>query len=715
MKQLLELLKKYYNGIIKALILLGAVLIIVYLFPGESKFKYEFSKGKPWMHEDMIAEYNFPIYKTDAELASERDSILKEYKPYFRLDTNILHKQEERFIASFNLEWKKYLLDEYDLTEPLNELSRKQRKLLTVKENYLEFGQDLLKFVYSKGIVEVTDVLDQVDNENLSIVIMIGNMAQDYSYSEVFTQKSAYEYVVTSLGDHKWDNDSEKTGDFLKTLNFNNFIQFNLFYDIETSNNEKQSLIDEISLTAGMVQRGERIISRGEVVSQNKFRVLESLKREYETRSGSSGNYFLIVLGQFLLVAVSLIMLFLFLYNFRREIYNNNLHTFFIVLLIVLFELIIFLTMKTGIISFYFIPIVILPIIIRVFFDSRLALFIYFILLMLAGFQAPNSFEFIFLSFNAGIVAIFSITNIYKRGILFFTSFLVATTYSVLYLGFVIIQESDLHNVEWINFIWFAGNGFLILLSYPLIYIFEKIFGFLSDATLMELSDTNQSLLRELADKAPGTFQHSLQVGNLAEDAIRTIGGNPLLVRTAALYHDVGKIADPLYFIENQSTGFNPHDSLSFEESASKIIGHVETGIQIAQKGNLPSQLLDFIRTHHGTTKVQYFYRSYLKNYPEELVDDEMFSYPGPKPFSKEMAILMMADSVEAASRSLKKIDHDNIKDLVDKIIDSQLLEGQFNDSPITLVEINEVKKIFSKRLANIYHVRIEYPDEAKK
>lgn len=715
MKQLLELLKKYYNGIIKTLILLGAVLIIVYLFPGESKFKYEFSKGKPWMHEDMIAEYNFPIYKTDAELTSERDSILKEYKPYFRLDTNILHKQEERFIASFDLEWKKYLLDEYHLTEPLNELNRKQRRLIIAKENYLDFGQDLLKFVYSKGIVEVTDILDQVDNENLSIVIMIGNMAQDYDYSEVFTQKSAYEYVVTRVEDYKWDDKAEKTSDLLKTLNFNNFIQFNLFYDIETSNNEKQSLIDEISLTAGMVQRGERIISRGEVVSQNKFRVLESLKREYETRSGSTGNFFLIVLGQFLLVAVSLIMLFLFLYNFRREIYNNNLHTFFIVLLIVLFEIIIFLTMKTGIISFYFIPIVILPIIIRVFFDSRLALFIYFILLMLAGFQAPNSFEFIFLSFNAGVVAIFSITNIYKRGILFFTSFLVASTYSILYLGFVIIQESDLHNVEWINFIWFAGNGFLILLSYPLIYVFEKVFGFLSDATLMELSDTNQSLLRELADKAPGTFQHSLQVGNLAEDAIRTIGGNPLLVRTAALYHDVGKIADPLYFIENQSAGFNPHDSLSFEESASKIIGHVEMGIQIAHKGNLPSQLLDFIRTHHGTTKVQYFYRSYLKNYPDELVDDEMFSYPGPKPFSKEMAILMMADSVEAASRSLKKIDHENIKDLVDKIIDSQLLEGQFNDSPITLVEINKVKQIFRKRLANIYHVRIEYPDEVKK
>ncbi len=714
MKQLLELLKQYYNGIIKALIFFGAILIIVYLFPGESKFKYEFSKGKPWMHEDLIAEYNFPIYKTDAELSTERDSILKEHKPYFRLDTNTFHKQNERFIASFNQKWNEYLLDEYDLAEPLNDLFSKKRKLITEKEDYLDFGQDLLKFVYSKGIVEVTDVLDQVDNENLSIVIMIGNMARDYSYSEVFTQKSAYEYVLTSLEDHKWIDEVEVSASFLKALNLNTFIEFNLFYDIETSNNEKQSLIDGISLTLGMVQRGERIISRGEVVSQNKFRVLESLKREYETRSGSTGNFFLIVVGQFLLVAVSLIMLFLFLYNFRREVFNNNLHTFFIVLLIVLFEIIIFLTMKTGIISFYFIPVVILPIIIRVFFDSRLALFIYFVLLMLAGFQAPNSFEFIFLSFNAGVVAIFSITNIYKRRILFLTSFLVASTYSVLYLGFVIIQESDLHNIEWINFIWFAGNGFLILLSYPLIYIFEKIFGFLSDATLMELSDTNQSLLRDLADKAPGTFQHSLQVGNLAEDAIRTIGGNPLLVRTAALYHDIGKIEDPLFFIENQSTGYNPHDNLSFEESASKIIGHVEMGIQIAHKENLPSQLLDFIRTHHGTTKVQYFYRSYLKTYPDELVDDEMFSYPGPKPFSKEMAILMMADSVEAASRSIKKIDHDNIKELVDKIIDSQLFEGQLNDSPITLVEINEVKQIFRKRLANIYHVRIEYPEDIK-
>ncbi len=710
MKQLLELLNRYFKVIIKALILVAAVIIIVYLFPGESKFKYEFSKGKPWMHEDMIAEYNFPIYKTDAELTSERDSILKEHKPYFRLDTTIFLDQKERLIISFNQEWEKYLFEEYSLTEPLNSLFRLQRRLIAEKEDYLGFGEDLLKFVYSKGIAEASDVLEQVDNENLTIVVVRGNMAQDYSYSEVFTQKSAYEYVLTSL-----ENKAEANGDFFKDMNLNNFIQSNLFYDIETSNNEKQNLIDEISLTAGMVQRGERIISRGEVVSQHKFRVLESLKREYETRSGSTGNIFLIVVGQILLVTVSLIMLFLFLYNFRREIFNNNLHSFFIVFLIVLFELIIFLIMKVGIISFYFIPIVILPIIIRVFFDSRLALFIFFILLMLAGFQAPNSFEFIFLSFNAGVVAIFSITNIYKRGILFFTSFLVAITYSILYFGFVIIQESDLQNIEWMNFIWFAGNGFLILLSYPLIYIFEKIFGFLSDATLMELSDTNQSLLRKLAEKAPGTFQHSLQVGNLAEEAIRAIGGNPLLVRTAALYHDIGKIENPLYFIENQSTGYNPHDNLSFEESARMIIGHVEKGVELAHKENLPSQLIDFIRTHHGTTKVQYFYRSYLKTYPDELVDDDMFSYPGPKPFSKEMAIMMMADSVEAASRSLKSIDHDNIRELVDKIVDSQLFEEQFNDSPVTLVEINEVKRIFRKRLANIYHVRIEYPEDSKR
>ncbi len=388
----------------------------------------------------------------------------------------------------------------------------------------------------------------------------------------------------------------------------------------------------------------------------------------------------------------------------------NNLQTFFIFLLFVAFALIARFASKSTVISFYLIPFVIVPIIIRTFFDSRLALFIHFILLMFSGFLAPNSFEFIFLNFNAGVVAIFTMTKIDRRSVFFLTSVFVAITYSFLYFGLSILQEGSLTNIEWINLAWFAGNAMLVLLSYPLIYIFEKIFGFLSDATLLELSDTNQPLLRELAEKAPGTFQHSLQVANLSEEACRSLGGNPLLARTAALYHDIGKMSEPLYFVENQSGGFNPHDHLNFEESASIIIGHVTKGTEIASKYKLPEALIDFIRTHHGTTKVQYFYRSFIKSFPEELVDDTKFMYPGPRPFTKEMAILMMADSVEASSRSLKEANRNNIDDLVEKIITSQLEEGQFNDAPITFMDISRIKEIFKKRLGNIYHVRIEYP-----
>ena len=714
MSTITEFLKKYFNIIIKVFALLLAVTLVVYLFPREAKFKYEFSKGKPWMHEDQIAEYNFPIYKTEAELTRERDSILREHKPYFRYDTSILILQSERLDKVFDLTWKSYLNTHYQINQIPDVSSRLQRILIQQKNNYQTFASSLLDFVYSKGIVEATEILEQADNPNFSIKVVKNNVARDHDYSEVFTQKKAYEYVVQQVGGfYKEMPEKQKlAASFFKQLNLNNFIQPNLFYDKETSDKEKESLINQVSLTSGMIQRGERIISRGEVVSPLKFRILESFKKEYELRSGNYGNRMMILFGQIILVSVTFIMLYLFLYHFRREIYLDNTHTIFILLLVTLFVVIAKLTLQTSIVSFYFIPFVILPIIIRTFFDSRLALFIHFILLMLVGFLAPNSFDFVFLNFSAGVVAIFSMTNAYRRGILFLTSVLVFITYSFLYFGLGVIQEGDLHKIEWINLAWFAGNAALILLSYPLIYIFEKTFRFLSDATLFELADTNQPLLRELSEKAPGTFQHSLQVANLSEDACREIGGNPLLVRTAALYHDIGKMKDPAYFIENQSGGINPHDFLGFEESAAIIIGHVTHGIQIARKNKLPEPLINFIRTHHGTTKVQYFYRSFLKNFPDHPVDDRKFSYPGPKPFSKEMVVLMMADSVEAASRSLKEVDHEKIHDLVEKIVKAQFEDGQFEEAPITLAEINRVKMTLKRRLGNIYHVRIEYPEE---
>ncbi len=716
MKRFIELIKKSYKGIIKTLMLIVSILIIVYIFPREAKFRFEFSKGKPWMYEDLFAEYNVPIYKSELELTSERDSILQQYIPFFMVDNTVFEEQMLNFNVAFENHWRSYISKKYNIDEPSSGRARLAANLNQTRVKYLEFASGILSFIYSKGVLDAAEILPSEDVEVFPVFVVNDNLAEEFNYTDLFTQKKAYEYSVDQIGKYNSENrrENSQASDFYKGLNLSDFIYPNLFYDEVKSETEKQSLLDRISLTAGMIQQGERIISRGEVVTTSKYRVLESMKREYENRSGTTVNRMMILLGQIILVAAIMSMLYLFLYHFRRETFLNNSHTFFVLLLIILFVVLIRLAVSSNGISYYFVPLVIVPIIIRTFFDSRLALFIYMILLMITGFLVPDSFEFVFLNFIAGIVAIFSMTNVYKRGIFFFTAGILFLTYSILYLGMGIIQEGNLNNIDWYNFAWFGGNCALILLSYPLIFVFEKTFGFLSDATLLEIADTNQPLLRDLAEKAPGTFQHSLQVANLSEYACRTVGGNPLLVRTAALYHDIGKMKDPLYFIENQSGGYNPHDSLNFEDSAAIIIGHVTKGVEIANKNKIPEPLIDFIRTHHGTTKVQYFYRSFIKSYPEELVDDKKFSYPGPRPFTKEMAILMMADSVEAASRSLKDVDGKAINDLVDKIIDSQFEEGQFNESPITLVDITRIKGIFKKRLSNIYHVRIEYPESPK-
>lgn len=670
------------------------------------------------MHEDLIAPNDFPIYKLENEVAEERDSILREFKPYFQYDSVLVVNQLNEFYETFKELWETHLVEEYNITGELNEARWNHRQLIEREERYRNFASNLLEFVYSKGIVGVDDVLERVDNQELSIVVMRGMMAEEYEYSEVFTQKSAYEHILNTVNSMNLEGmreGEEKTLEFFRKLNLNEFIEPNLTYDEETSNTVKESLIGEISLTQGLIQMGERIISRGEVVSQQKFRILESLRYKYETRMGYSSNYLLVITGQIILIFVSILVLFLFLYHFRNEIYQDNLKSVFVVFLLVLFVFVASMIMKTRAVSIFLIPFAIVPIIIRTFYDARLGLFIHMLTLLIIGFLVPNAFEFIFLNIIAGIVALFSLTNIYRRGKLFLTAVLVFVSYGFVYFGMAIIQEENFSNIAWINYAWFAGNSGLIVLSYPLIFVFEKTFGFLSDATLIELADTNQPLLRKLAEKAPGSFQHSLQVSNLAEEAIRKIGGNPLLVRTGALYHDIGKMENPIYFIENQRDGFNPHDSHPFEESAEIIISHVLKGVEMAKKNNLPSQIIDFIQTHHGTTKVQYFYRSYIKNFPEGEGDSKLFSYPGPKPFSHETAVLMMADSVEASSRSLKSYSQESIDELVDNIIDYQMAEGQFYDSPVTFRDIDTIKKVFKTRLANIYHTRIEYPKAGEK
>lgn len=713
MKKFFEIVKNSFKGIIKGLILLVSLVVMVYIFPREAKFKYEFYKGKPWMHSDLIAESNIPVYKTESELAKEKDSILKDYKPYFSYDSTVYIQELNKFTKVFDETWADWIAKKYQMNEATSGRNRLKAKLKKTKSSYFSFTVDVLGFIYERGIVEPSQYIENEEG-GTPVYILRGNVAREVAFSELFSQKKAYEYANTQFGKYKAQDASENKNalDFFKQINIAGFIQPNLFYNKELSDKEKETLIENISLTAGMVQEGQKIISRGELVTSEKYRILESLKKEYEAGSRTSFNHMMIIFGQVIIIGAMLAILYLFLFHFRREIFQNNLHTFFIMLLVLMFVLVIRLASSTQEVSVYFIPLVIVPIIIRNFFDSRLALFIHMVLIMITGFLVPNSFEFIFLNFSAGVVAIFTMTNVYRRGILFLTAVFVTISYSLLYLGLGVIQEGNLQNINWLNFAWFAGNGVLVLLSYPLIYIFEKTFGFLSDASLLELADTNQTLLRELAEKAPGTFQHSLQVANLSEEACRAIGGNPLLVRTGALYHDIGKTEDPMYFVENQTGGFNPHDNLNFEDSAAIIIGHVTKGVAIANKNKLPPQIIDFIRTHHGTTKVQYFYRSFIKNYPEEVVDDSKFSYPGPKPSTIEMGVLMMADSVEAASRSLKNIDTEKINSLVEKIITYQLEEGQFNETPITLLDITRIKKIFKKRLTNIYHARIEYPDK---
>jgi len=489
-----------------------------------------------------------------------------------------------------------------------------------------------------------------------------------------------------------------------------NSIAHTIFYDKNTSKKVLKQAIDDISPSRDIILKDQSIISKGEIVDAKKFQVLESLKSEYEEQSGGTGSYLFILLGQLLIVSMCLSVLIAFLMFFRNDIFLDNAKITFILILIILEVLMARSAVNSQLFSIYIFPFFVLPIIIRAFYDTRVALFVHLVTVLIISFLAPNSFEFAFVQLLGGMVAIFSIVNMRNRSQIFLSAILIFLTYSVAYIGITIIQEGGIDIINGLDFAWFGVSAMLTLFSYPLIFIFEKLFGFTSDVSLLELSDTNGKLLRELASRAPGTFQHSLQVANIAEEAIYAIGGNALLVRTGALYHDIGKMEMPMFFIENQANGMNPHEGMSFDESAAVIISHVIKGVEIAKEHSLPEQIIDFIRTHHGTSITAYFYRSFQNAFPEEKIDEAKFHYPGPIPFSKETAVLMMADSVEAASRSLKKYDVESIDNLVERIINTQIEQNQFVNADITFKDINTLKKIFKKKIMNIYHDRVEYP-----
>ena len=713
MKRIFDWMSDHFEKIYIIFLFTAAFVLVAYLFPGGGTFRYEYQKGQPWLHEDLIAPFDFAIYKLEDDLIKEREEVKKNFKPYFNYQAETGKKELENFDRAFKKQWDNYLEEKKEAKN--NFLLRKKLIKYNTDSVWMLFRltKKLMKHIYDKGIIEFEEDYVTENQKPFAIKVIDNKVAHEIEYSKIFTLKSAYLYIIEGLNEYRQDGKHSRSVDFIEGLHINKFIEPNLFYDKETSEKVLDEELNKISLTRGIVHQGERIISKGEVVDEDKFRVLESLRRAYENSLKTTANRSLLISGRLIVVFFNFLILYLFLLRFRPHILESRRKTFFILMMIVAAVAVSRIVHDISVLNIYIIPFVIIPLLINTFFDSRLALFIHFVTILLVAFFAPNSFEFVLLEFIAGIVSIIGLESIQKRSQFVNSALLAVLSYLMVYFGVSIYQEGNINSINWLNFGWFAGNGVLLLLSYPLVYVFERIFKFISDMTLLELSDTNQPLLRQLAEKAPGTFQHSLQVGNLAEEVVRRIGGNVSLVRAGALYHDIGKLSAPQYFTENQISGINPHHKISYKKSVEIIVNHVIAGIEMAKKANLPEKIIDFIRTHHGTTKPEYFYRMYMKENPEADVADE-FSYPGPKPFSKETAVLMMADSIEAASRSLKKYTEESLENLINTIVNFQMKEKQFDDADISLKEINLAKEIFLAKLQNIYHARIEYPEEIK-
>ena len=676
MKKLLLFFQNHQTAIAGILLFLISVSVVVYLSPREIKFKYEFQKGKPWLYENLVAPFDFAVLKSEETLAEERKNILDAKTIFLTRDLSVAENALVNYDQAFQEKWRS-LMSKSNEESDSSEIHFKALWSAdpSVKEQMLNEGRDLLGAVFRRGVLEPFSDEEEAYGE---ILFNDHGVSSQADLSQFYSIKSASEQLHKSAQELSM----EGVGNFLLPLLLSQ-LTHNIFFDQQLTDKFLSDQLNNILPTRNMVQKGELIIFNGNIVDEEKFAKLRSLRETYE--GGDQGqSLWSILFGQILQVALLYLILYLFLKQFRLHLLEDVSKLGFILINMLFVFVMVRIVMDFGLQYIWLVPLPILPITLRSFFDTRLALFVHMISILLCGFLVPNSFVFIYLQFVAGVFSVFLVSNLYKRSQLFFTAGKIIMVYCISYLSVAIIQEGNWSDIQYINFAFFAGNGFLTLMSFPLIYFQEKIFGLVSDVSLLELSDTNNPLLRELGQKAPGTFQHSLQVANLAEAATLEIGGNALLVRTGALYHDIGKIRNPLYFIENQSTGLNPHDELSFEESAEIIINHVREGIRMAKKYNLPDILIDFIRTHHGTTTVMYFYKQHIKNFPEAEMDMKKFTYPGPKPFSKETAVLMMADSVEAASRSMTKPTHESIDKLVDSIINYQMEEGSLR-TPISL------------------------------
>ncbi|QSS97112.1 HD family phosphohydrolase [Psychroflexus sp. ALD_RP9] len=680
MNKILDFLYKKQSLIYKIFLFLLSVFLIVYFFPTQGKFKYEIVKNKPWQYENLYAPFDFPILKSDEELEVEKIEVQSSHIPYYNYNQATASKILQN--------WESKLNPEIDSLIP-NKIGH-------------HLIQHLLDSIYSRGLISETK---QLNNKDL-IYLKRGNKVQEITYKDLINQAALDRFLNSAL-----DTLNQTTQTSIKSF-FYDLLEPNVTYDRDFNEKLINSEIANISPTRGSVSKGSKIIAKGELIEGEKLRILESLKSEYQSEDLDSSSYVMILSGYALLVALALLMLLLFLYQYRQDIYENNNKLTFIFFNILFMVFLTLVVMKIGYKYVYIVPLCILPLTLKAFFDARLGLFSHVITVLILGFVVPNSFEYMFLQISAGIVTILTVSELYKRANLFISVAQITGVYMFSYLAFSMIQEADFQSIDYNNFIYFILSGVGLLFVQPLIYTYEKIFGLVSDLSLLELTDTNSKILKELANVAPGTFHHSLNVANLAEAAANEIGANALLVRVGALYHDIGKMKNPIYFTENQSTNITPHDELSPQESAQIIIGHRLEGIEFAKKNNLPDRIIDFIRTHHGTTTVYYFYQKAQEDAPEGVtINPEDFTYPGPKPYSKETAILMMCDSVEAASKSLKSPNTNLIDEFVEKIINKQIDDNQFENANITFKDIQLIKKILKAKLNNIYHLRIEYPD----
>lgn len=701
MNKILSKIKDLNQSIFRLILFIITLIIILYLFPRQVKFKYEFTKGKPWLHESIIAPFDFSILKSEDELTKERDIIRSQHLPMFNYSEQIFEIKAEDFVNNFEEKWAALNGLDRDRKFTFKNLFKNKKKLAnTQKNNLVSFGYNYLKDIYLEGIISQKNTFNNSVFDQ--ILLKSGSVAERRYFDDFYTINSAANKInlINQLTDEEYT--------FLVPLLLSS-LEHNIIFDELASEQLLSRDLLNINPTKGLIVSGQVIINKGELVDANAYQVLLSLKQRYERATWDKGSYVLVLFGQFILVGISLLILWLFLRQYRSNILSNTTKITMILSLIVVMVVISTIVLSLAAEWIYLIPFCISPIILKAFFDNRVALFTHLITILILGFIMPNGFEFVFLQLIAGIISILTVIKMYKRAQLFMSVAKVIGAYLLVYLALSITQNASFSGVEAVKLFQFTISGALTIFAYPIVFLFEKIFSLVSDVSLLELTDTNNPLLRRLSEEAPGTFQHSLQVANLAEMGAIEIGANALLVRAGAIYHDIGKLRHPLYFIENQIGSSNPHDEIEFHRSAEIIINHVTDGIDIAVENSLPEQLIDFIRTHHGTTTVEYFYKQYIDKYPKNEFDIEDFTYPGPKPFSKEMAILMMADSAEASARSLANPSVENIDRLIEKVIDNQLKHGQFVDVDITLKEISQLKKLFKKKLVNIHHTRIEY------